>query len=219
MSRPFAAARRALRERRSLRLPRVRCPAQSAGHPRRAAAAARRGRPDLRRALRLAVRPLPGDYDLPHLQACHRALFEGIYTWAGELRTVRIAKGDTFCLPQHIESAAADIFGRLARERRLTDLAREDFIDRLAGYLGDVNALHPFREGNGRAQRVLFSELASDAGYAMHWQRVDLARNLAASIARCAATSARCASFSATSSRRSSAPLPRHCRPFRHIML
>jgi cell filamentation protein len=135
------------------------------------------------RALRLAVRPLPGDYDLPHLQACHRTLFEGIYAWAGELRTVRIAKGDTFCLPQHIESAAADIFGRLARERRLTGLAREDFIDRLAGYLGDVNALHPFREGNGRAQRVLFSQLAGDAGYAMHWQRVEPARNVAASIA------------------------------------
>lgn len=69
------------------------------------------------RGLRLAAQPIVGHYDLAHLQAIHCALFEGLYDWAGELRTVPIAKTDLFCLPMHTESSARDIFGRLARER------------------------------------------------------------------------------------------------------
>lgn len=53
----------------------------------------------------------------------------------------------------------------------------------LADYLGDVNALHPFREGNGRAQRLLFTQLAADAGYDLRWQHIDAQRNIAVSIA------------------------------------
>jgi hypothetical protein len=62
------------------------------------------------------------------------------------LRTVSIAKGSVFCLPQHLESYAADVFGRLAAADRLRGLARDPFITALAGFLADVNALHPFRE-------------------------------------------------------------------------
>jgi len=135
------------------------------------------------RALRLATTPIPGDYDLAHLRARHRALFVGLYAWAGQLRTVRIAKADVFCLPQFIESSAAEIFNRLTRERHLVGLARDAFVDRLGAYLGDVNALHPFREGNGRAQRVFFGQLANEAGYRLRWHLVDAERNVAASIA------------------------------------
>jgi cell filamentation protein len=135
------------------------------------------------RALRLATKPIPGRYDLPHLQDCHRALFGGLYAWAGQLRTVRIAKADVFCLPQFIESSAAEIFARLARDRHLAGLPRDEFIVGLATYLGDVNALHPFREGNGRAQRVFFGRLAHDAGYRLRWQLIDAEQNIAASIA------------------------------------
>ena len=70
-----------------------------------------------------------------------------------------IAKGSVFCLPQHLESYAADVFGGLAAADRLRGLARDPFITSLAGFLADVNALHPFREGNGRAQRAFFSQL------------------------------------------------------------
>jgi cell filamentation protein len=135
------------------------------------------------RALRLATTPIPGSYDLAHLQACHRALFAGLYAWAGQLRTVRIAKADVFCLPQFIEPSACEIFARLAREQHLVGLARNEFIDRLATYLGDVNALHPFREGNGRAQRVFFGQLANEAGHRLRWELVDAAHNVTASIA------------------------------------
>ena len=53
----------------------------------------------------------------------------------------------------------------------------------LAGFLADVNALHPFREGNGRAQRAFFSQLAHDAGHHIAWVRMDPDRNTAASAA------------------------------------
>jgi cell filamentation protein len=59
------------------------------------------------------------------------------------LRTVSIAKGSLFCLPQHLESYGADIFGRLAWADRLRGLAREPFIGALAEFRADVNALHP----------------------------------------------------------------------------
>lgn len=65
------------------------------------------------RAARLATERLPGRYDLAHLQAFHHALFEGLYEWAGELRTVAIAKPSAlFSLPEHLESYGADVFGR-----------------------------------------------------------------------------------------------------------
>ena len=81
-----------------------------------------------------------------------------------------LAKTDLFCLPQHLESYGAEIFNRLARARYLAGRERQAFVAGLAELLGDVNALHPFREGNGRAQRAFVGQLARDAGYALHWE-------------------------------------------------
>ena len=86
-------------------------------------------------------------------------------------------------MPEHIESYGAEIFGEFADEDRLCGLDREPFIDRLSHYLGDVNALHPFRDGNGRAQRAFFAQLAADAGYRLDWQLVDPQDNIDASVA------------------------------------
>jgi cell filamentation protein, protein adenylyltransferase len=97
--------------------------------------------------------PLPGRYDLVHLQAFHRRIFGRVYPWAGEIRTVAIAKTDMFCLPQHIEPYATEVFGRLAAEGHLRRLDRKPFVERLTHYFAEVNAIHPFREGNGRTQR------------------------------------------------------------------
>ena len=135
------------------------------------------------RLIDLERRRLPGRYDLAHLQAFHRCILGDVYAWAGQLRTVSIAKGSVFCLPQHLESYAADVFGRLAAAERLRGLARDPFITGLAGFLADVNALHPFREGNGRAQRAFFGQLTRDAGFTLTWQHLDPARNVEASAA------------------------------------
>jgi len=94
--------------------------------------------------------PVTPGYDLPHLREIHHRIFGDIYEWAGQVRTVAIAKGAMFCLPQYIDSSAAVIVGELHDENCLRGLRRDAFVGRLAHYLGEVNALHPFREGNGR---------------------------------------------------------------------
>jgi cell filamentation protein len=125
--------------------------------------------------------PVQPSYDLAHLRAIHQRIFGDIYEWAGEIRTVSIAKGSLFCLPQYIETSAADIFRALRGENFLRGLGREAIVRRLADYLGEVNAVHPFREGNGRTQRAFFEQLARDAGFMLAWQHLDAARNIEAS--------------------------------------
>ena len=127
--------------------------------------------------------PVSPSCDLPHLREIHKRIFGDIYEWAGQIRTVAIAKGAMFCLPQYIDSSAAVIFGELHDEDCLRGLRRDAFVGRLAHYLGEVNALHPFREGNGRAQRASFGQLARDAGFTLSWQHLDPARNVEASAA------------------------------------
>jgi cell filamentation protein len=125
--------------------------------------------------------PLAGAYDLAHLRAFHRHIFADVYDWAGELRTVSIGKGTLFCLPQHLLAAGADLFGRLARADHLRGLARPDFVDALTELSADINALHPFREGNGRAQRAFLAQLARDAGHPIRWSVMEPTANVEAS--------------------------------------
>jgi cell filamentation protein len=140
---------------------------------------------DITQAALMLIRdsPVSPTYDLSHLCAIHLKIFGDIYEWAGQVRTVAIAKGSPFCLPQYIESASADIFRTLRGENFLRGLERGSFLDRLTFYLGEVNAVHPFREGNGRAQRAFFEQLARDAGFVLSWQHLDAARNIEASAA------------------------------------
>jgi cell filamentation protein len=127
--------------------------------------------------------PVRATCDLPHLCAVHRRIFGDIYDWAGQVRSVAIAKGSLFCLPQYIEPSAVEIFRQLRDENFLQGLERDALIDRLTYYLGEVNAVHPFREGNGRTQRAFLEQLAYDAGFALTWQHLDAARNIATSAA------------------------------------
>lgn len=88
-----------------------------------------------------------------------------------------------FCLPPYIESSSAVIFRELYGEEFLRGLGRDAITRRLTYFLGEVNALHPFRDSNGRAQRAFFGQLARDAGYTLAWQHLDAARNVTASAA------------------------------------
>jgi cell filamentation protein len=133
------------------------------------------------RLAELAERPIFGSYDLAHLQAVHRHIFADVYDWAGEIRTVVIAKDDLFALPENIVSYLGSVLEKLPAERHLRGLAREQVIDRLTYYLAEINATHPFREGNGRAQRAFVAQLAADAGYRVDWRRLDPQRNIDAS--------------------------------------
>ncbi|WP_127506655.1 Fic/DOC family protein [Actinoplanes solisilvae] len=151
------------------------------------AAALSRAEADLSFAalLRFSVRPLPGSYDLAHLREFHRQIFGAVYPWAGELRTVDIARTsrDRFCHWRFIESSSAEVFAALAAEGLLAGLARDSFVRRLAHYLGEINAIHPFREGNGRTQRAFLGQLAREAGWRIAWSELDATVNDAASAA------------------------------------
>ncbi len=134
------------------------------------------------RLAQLAALRLDGAYDLTHLQEFHRFIFQDIYSWAGELRSVPLAKpGSMFALPQHVQAYATDVLNQLAREQHLRGLQRDQFAARLTYYYAEINAVHPFREGNGRAQRAFLRQLALDAGHTLAWEHLDQATLVLAS--------------------------------------
>jgi len=125
------------------------------------------------RSLELIERPLSGLFDIEHLQGIHRYLFQDVYEWAGDFRTVDIAKGNSyFAHVPYIESTLKGVFGELSEERHLRGLNQERFASRLAQILGTLNAVHAFREGNGRAQREFVRELAYKNSYWIDWSKV-----------------------------------------------
>ncbi len=129
----------------------------------------------------LPDQPALGQFDLEHLKNVHWELFSSIYTWAGEIRTVEMAKENTrFANSDAIEQAASELFGKLHAEGLLKGVALEQYTERLAHYFSEINILHPFREGNGRTERVFISQLAAKAKYRLAWERMDADENLRA---------------------------------------
>jgi cell filamentation protein len=113
----------------------------------------------------MLINSLPGEYNLEHLMQFHRALFGDIYEWAGELRTVNIHKaGSMFAAHQFLGDEMTSLLRRLAQDNWLRGLQRRAFIEKLAFYYGEINARHPFREGNGRTQRTFLRQLSASAG-------------------------------------------------------
>ena len=107
------------------------------------------------RYFELVKHPIPGDFSLDHLCAIHRYLFQDIYDWAGKIRTVDISKGTIFCLTQFIEIEFKKVQEWLINNDYLQDVTdKKVMAKRLAYLIGEINMIHPFREGNGRAQRV-----------------------------------------------------------------
>jgi cell filamentation protein len=124
---------------------------------------------------------LPGGYDLDHLQEFHEHLFGDVYDWAGELRTVAIGRGAPFCHPADLRAEGGRVFARLARAQHLRGPDRAAFVDGLAVLFAEVNALHPFREGNGRTLRAFLSQLSRAAGHPVRWAGLEREENVAAS--------------------------------------
>lgn len=127
--------------------------------------------------------PIKGNFDLKHLQSIHKYLFQDVYEWAGKIRLVDIAKSNMFCKVQFIDAQANEIFGNLKFDNFLNGISREEFVEKSAYYFSEINALHPFREGNGRAQREFVRELALHQGYRVCFADIDENEMLNASIA------------------------------------
>ena len=132
--------------------------------------------------VKLNKNPIKGDFDIKHLKNIHYELFKEIYNWAGELRTVDIEKGYRFCSSDYIEEYSKDIFKDIKKNNFLIDFPREKAIKKLAEYMGDINAVHPFREGNGRTQRTFISNLANVSGFDIAFSNISKDEMLEASI-------------------------------------
>lgn len=108
-----------------------------------------------------------------YLKQIHFFLFQDIYAWAGQVRTVDISKGDTrFCTTSYIGREAEKQFAKLANLDNLKGLDKDEFVEHLADFFCEMNIVHPFREGNGRALRLFCEVLAMQAGYELSWQGV-----------------------------------------------
>lgn len=123
-----------------------------------------------------------GAFDLDHLRAIHRHLFQDIFEWAGDLRTVEIAKGGSqFQFRRFIETGMADVHRRLKAQDFLRGLSDARFAEAAGKIMGDVNYVHPFREGNGRTQLYYLEQLAEQADHAIELARIDPQRWIEAS--------------------------------------
>jgi cell filamentation protein len=97
------------------------------------------------RATELRLNPIKGNFDLNHLKSIHNHIFQDVYSWAGEVRTVDIAKGGSlFALPHYIDKEANKLFASLSEDNHLKGMDKDSLVAKGAYYLGEINALHPF---------------------------------------------------------------------------
>lgn len=134
------------------------------------------------RLIDLLDKPAAGKFDFKHLQNIHKYIFQDVYPWAGKIRTVDIAKSNMFCKVQFIEMQANEIFGKLQNDCYLEKLSKDKFAKKAAYYFSEINALHPFREGNGRTQREFIRQLACSSGYILHFATISEKEMVEASI-------------------------------------
>lgn len=128
------------------------------------------------RLAEIKEKPIDGNFDLDHLKSIHKYVFQDIYEWAGKIRTVDIAKSTMFCSLMHLDNYQKNVFDSLKKENYLVGTDIETFTKRAAYYLGEINMIHPFREGNGRTQREFIRELALNAGYDLNLDNPSISR-------------------------------------------
>jgi cell filamentation protein len=131
-----------------------------------------------------AAEPFPaGQLSYSHYRAIHRHLFQDVYTWAGNVRHVRISKGRSmFCYPEHIDSEMRKLFHGLRDSKYFQGLRSDEFARKAGHFLSELNAIHPFREGNGRTQLALLTLLAERAGHPLALNNLDPTVMLAAMV-------------------------------------
>lgn len=110
--------------------------------------------------------PIKGNFDFEHYKSIHKYLFDEIYDWAGQIRKVNISKkGTKFAKADEIEQLADACFSRLKSKNYFKAQKFDEFIENITDFYCVTNMLHPFREGNGRTQRIFISQLIRNAGY------------------------------------------------------
>ncbi|EJI3403085.1 Fic/DOC family protein [Campylobacter jejuni] len=137
----------------------------------------------------LTLNPIRGNFDYQHLKNIHKHIFQDVFHWAGKDRmevglSGFMSKGDSlFCSAEYIHGESKKIFDNLAKNNYLKNSKDlNHFAKDLANFISDLNALHPFREGNGRTQRIFLNELAKNAGYKLDLNLISKEKMIEASI-------------------------------------
>jgi len=122
-----------------------------------------------------AEEPLPhGTFDPVHYCSVHRHLFQDVYEWAGQYRTVRTSKGsNAFCYPEHIPAQMDALFRSIHCGEAFAQRSRSEFLMEAVRFLGELNAIHPFREGNGRAQLAFLGLIGATFNHPFAFERID----------------------------------------------
>ena len=117
-----------------------------------------------------SVAPFTFDYYC----SLHKRLFGDLYDWAGELRTIDLSKnGTTFYPASSLRELANAKFKRLETMNEFSGLKRAQLVDEITDFYHELNMLHPFREGNGRTQRLFFTLLLRRLGYSISFAECD----------------------------------------------
>ena len=125
------------------------------------------------KAVMLEETPIDDDFGFEHFKKIHEFLLCDLYEWAGQVRTVDISKKRTkFLDAASIESIGAKCFAKV-KDGYFENLSFDEFVKRIAEFYNDVNYIHPFREGNGRTQRIYFTQLIRHYGYDINFADVD----------------------------------------------
>ena len=127
------------------------------------------------KAVELINNPIKGKFDFKHFCKIHKFLFEDIYEWAGKERQGGfMSKGNAvFVRSEYIENMFNEYYEKIEKDNFLKGLSKENFCEKLAYYMAEVNTIHPFREGNGRTIRLYFEQLSENAGYDLDFSSID----------------------------------------------
>jgi len=136
------------------------------------------------RTAKMDNEPIVGNYDKVHLTKIHAAIFKGLYDYAGKFRDFNISKlcvnpeNADFEIGHFLESEKIDESLVRFKEKindlnRLKGLNRDQFVEKFTVIFAELNEIHPFQEGNGRATKVLMRQLANEAGYEIHYDKID----------------------------------------------
>ena len=124
-----------------------------------------------------------GRFTTSHYCSIHRHIFQDVYVWAGRFRTVRISKGSNmFCFPENIANQLKLVFDKLKAKNFLKETTENEFSSGAAHFLADLNAIHAFRDGNGRAQLAILNLVARRAGHRSTFANIDSDRFLSGMI-------------------------------------
>lgn len=112
--------------------------------------------------------------DFEFYKALHKYVFGDIYDWAGKTRLVNMSKkGTNFCPFEKVEEFGERLFNGLEKQNYLVGLSEDDFLNEFVNLYCELNYLHPFREGNGRIQRLFLVKLLRNAGRKIDFSIID----------------------------------------------